>query len=254
MGIIPSSSSKADSEAPAARRKTGSVDFAKLGPLKSKGTIGFAGYRDPTSGRAKKSNGIKKSSDDDAMSDDEEDASGDESMKRKPSNGVEVSDGDEPKDIEGRDLTAEEIQRRKELAEGVKKMQLKRQHSVDPPHRGSLDGKIVTPPGTSSGAGATATPGESSFLPSNFASSTSAPVATNTHLSAAMSADTSDVVGSPLKRQRASIAHDAAPQSGNVASASSVAASAGIQNALGLAPGSKQAGAPIKREVEDEEL
>ncbi|KAI7221170.1 hypothetical protein KC333_g1954 [Hortaea werneckii] len=98
------------------KRKAAGSDFSKLGPLKAGGTVGFSGYRDPTAKRRGKK-------DVDAMeSDDEED---DEKL-------VDRDEDVEIKDEKGNLLSPEEARRQGELAEGVQKIKLKRQHSAEP--------------------------------------------------------------------------------------------------------------------------
>ncbi|KAF2863873.1 hypothetical protein K470DRAFT_240831 [Piedraia hortae CBS 480.64] len=113
MGILPSSPEKNG----VANGKHRSTDFSKLGPLTSFGTVGFSGYRDPAD---KKS---KKGGNDGADSDAEDDEEADEEKRLRL--GKDVEDASKL-------LSPEDAKEQGELAEGVEKIRLKRQRSVDP--------------------------------------------------------------------------------------------------------------------------
>lgn len=112
MGILPTPQ-PVEQKQTSSKRKSRQIDFASLGPLKSNGTVGFAGYREPSGSSAPAKNGVKKDPDEmDSDADDDE---------RQPNDGVK----DEPEDENTVEtLSAEELTRRGELAEGVKKMQV----------------------------------------------------------------------------------------------------------------------------------
>ena len=93
------------------KRKASGPDFSKLGTLKSTGTVGFSGYRDPT--RAKRKT---KKRDTDAMDSDADD----EDEERLP-NGT--YDG-EAKPEDDKHLSPEDARRQGELAEGVQKIKV----------------------------------------------------------------------------------------------------------------------------------
>ncbi|KAF7187854.1 hypothetical protein HII31_10754 [Pseudocercospora fuligena] len=167
------------------RRKSSGPDFSKFGPLKSEGTVGFSGYRDPANGK-RKSN--VKDKDADAMDSDADD----EDEQRLP-------DGDDEGDVKQENgnthLSPEDAKRTNEVAEGVQKIKLKRQHSAEPlsessatrksPHLKNEESPSAgTPQSVNSVAANAGTPPEGlTPLPS----------------------DVSEAVASPFKRQRASL-------------------------------------------------
>lgn len=89
------------------KRKAAGPDFSKLGPLKSGGTVGFSGYREPTNKRAGKK-------DVDAMDSDEDDD------ERPP----DVTYVDGTRDEAGELLSPEDARRQGELADGVQKIKV----------------------------------------------------------------------------------------------------------------------------------
>lgn len=115
MNILPTPE-VAEQKPTTTKRKNRSIDFAALGPLKTKGTVGFSGYRDPSGGSTAAKNMAKDP--DDMDSDQDEDA-------RKPNGRIkhEADTLDEDGDMPA--LSAEELTKRGELAEGVKKMQVR---------------------------------------------------------------------------------------------------------------------------------
>lgn len=60
MGVIPSSKAQASTPT-AAKRRSGQLDFSKLGPLKTTGTVGFSTFRDQEAESAKRRKSRKKS-------------------------------------------------------------------------------------------------------------------------------------------------------------------------------------------------
>lgn len=130
MGIMKDPASPERTTASTAKRKSRQIDLSALNPLKAdKGTTGFAGYREQ-----KQRNGVKRKDEDDMDSEVEDDGPL-PSAKRSPKVKKEPRDQDTDGalDEESRNvLSPEELSKRAELAEGVKKMQLKRQHSFDP--------------------------------------------------------------------------------------------------------------------------
>ncbi|KXL49592.1 hypothetical protein M433DRAFT_7779 [Acidomyces richmondensis BFW] len=181
MGII--KSSNADNTAAAAsKRKSSGADFSKLGPLKSGGTVGFSGYRDASTTKSK-----AKGNDVDAMDSDVEDEDGDQLL-----DGKEDLEG---KDENGKLLSPEDARRQGELADGVQKIRLKRQHSSEPlaeslstrksPHLRTEDSPAGTPQSINSTSANAGTPPEG--------------------MSPNISADTSELIGSPFKRARSSV-------------------------------------------------
>ncbi|OKL63215.1 hypothetical protein UA08_01312 [Talaromyces atroroseus] len=166
--------------------KRKSTDFSKLAPLKPGGAVGFMNYREGESAVTAKTQGkSKKSSESDMDSDEDEDDTV-----------AEKADEDEVNDTSN--LSPEDLRRQKDLAEGVRKIKLKRQHSAEqmgdttstntpasgatPPAAQSYESS--TPPDTSALAGAGASENPSS-LPEDLKNS--------------------EYIGSPLKKARASV-------------------------------------------------
>ena len=188
--------------------KSRKLDASSLKPLKSnKGTVGFTGYRDAQAKSSTFGNGEK--GDDDGDSDEEDT---DVSRKRK-STGPDKDDADDADDA-NRDskpavLSAEEISKGGELAEGVKKMQLKRQHSFEPARPTTASVSTTTEPDRSAheasgNSVATTTPPSSAHPDSQPAKPAQLSKLT----------DPAQSVGSPFKKQRASLSNDesGAPQ------------------------------------------
>ncbi|RFU35376.1 hypothetical protein B7463_g974, partial [Scytalidium lignicola] len=120
MGILPS---KPPKSVPT-KRQSAQVDFGNLGPLKPTGTVGFSTFRDPGSSNGtktiKKLNGsASKGMDED--SDDDDDSGVIE-------NKMEDVDDKEVKTL----LSPEDARFQGELADGVGRIKLKRQHSAEP--------------------------------------------------------------------------------------------------------------------------
>lgn len=78
MGVIPSSKPQVNTPT-AAKRRSGQLDFSKLGPLKTTGTVGFSTFRDQEAESAKRRKSRKKSNgglgamDEDSDDDDDDD-------------------------------------------------------------------------------------------------------------------------------------------------------------------------------------
>ncbi|KAJ5887993.1 hypothetical protein N7495_008034 [Penicillium taxi] len=100
-------------ETPAAAKRKSLQDFANLGPIKPGGTVGFVGFRDDSTRKGK--NG-------DDMDSDEDDTD----------NPILGNADDEEAKDDDRFLSPDDIRRQGELAEGVRKIRLKRQHSAEP--------------------------------------------------------------------------------------------------------------------------
>ncbi|OIW25021.1 hypothetical protein CONLIGDRAFT_78598 [Coniochaeta ligniaria NRRL 30616] len=193
MGILPSS--KAQPATPASiKRRSGQLDFSNLGPLKTSGTVGFSTFRDHNDEpRRKKKNRSKSNGsaviDEDSDEDDDDDH---EIMLGK------MEDVDDKEDKSR--LGPEDAKFSGELADGVKRIKLKRAHSADPesasigsrksPSAGPFAGE-TTPPDSGAAAGKAAVPplsGASLFGKSWENDAAAA------------------VVGSPMKKARPSIA------------------------------------------------
>ncbi|KAL4810311.1 hypothetical protein BDV18DRAFT_55938 [Aspergillus unguis] len=181
MGILKDSKSQ---ETPGSvKRRSQQLDFANLGPLKPGGTVGFLNFRDSTNGRKKD----KKNKDDDEMDSDEDE---DDRI-------LNQADEEEEKE-DDQHLSPDDIRRQGELAEGLRQIKLKRQHSA-----ASLAGSSRRD--TASPKTTEATP-TSSNISTTPPTATSAPAATGTsETQQAMGSLNSEFVGSPLKKQRPSV-------------------------------------------------
>ncbi|KAK5135263.1 hypothetical protein LTR08_005513 [Meristemomyces frigidus] len=180
MGIV---SNPEPQQAPqTSKRKASGPDFSKLGPLKAGGTVGFSGYRDSTNAKRE-----GKSKDADAMDSDADD----EDDERLP-NGVQ--DG-EAKPENGRLLSPEDARQQGELAEGVQKIKLKRQHSAEPLDEPSATRRSPQPKTDSPGAG---TPHSANSTSANAGTPPDAPTPV-------AGDDPADAIASPFKRHRSSM-------------------------------------------------
>lgn len=206
MGILPTT--KSDKAAPTAKRRSIAVELPKLGPLKKEGTAGFSNFRDSEGRPARKG---KRGSDDEMDSDSEDDGNGIIGKME------DINDAETKKDAGL--LSPEDAEQTGQVADGIRKMkvrdslplkfrhglryhQLKRQHSAEP-----LNGNGVPEARKSSKSGSpsiASTPkvgaDEQGFSPPD-ALSIGNPTVTDTHKD-----ETGFMVGSPMKRQRASVA------------------------------------------------
>jgi len=107
---------------PANKRKSGTIDFGSLKPLNAAaGTKNFGGYRDKS---PKTKQTTEQGMDSDAEEEDD--------------NTTTTGDVDDEKDNSGKGfLSPEDVYRQGELADGVRKIKLKRQHSAEPMGRPS---------------------------------------------------------------------------------------------------------------------
>ena len=215
MGIL--NPPKAAEKTPASsKRRSVHTDFTSLGPLKKEGTVGFTNFRDEPKVRQKTKN--KKISDDDMSEDSDEDPGIVGKME-------DLNDADVPIKKEASDLLSpEDAERTGQVADGIRKMkvgrdrsdssyrhglryyQLKRQHSAEPlnSNGNTMDGprknsKSGSPSGASTPAEA---PGTTPPMLSAGPSLMATPMAAGTELKT----EESEFVGSPFKRQRASMA------------------------------------------------
>ncbi|KAF1947599.1 hypothetical protein EJ02DRAFT_390623 [Clathrospora elynae] len=160
---------------PAAKRKSGALNFGSLKPLNAAaGTKNFGGYRE-TSPKSKKKSADAMDSD----ADEEDD--------------IKVEDIDDDKDDAGKGLLSpEDALKQGELAEGVRKIKLKRQHSAEPLRR-----PAAPVASDASGSPLSGTPAPE---PSSAAEASSTAAArTSTEIS------TNNSIASPFKKQRASL-------------------------------------------------
>ncbi|CZT12409.1 uncharacterized protein RAG0_16234 [Rhynchosporium agropyri] len=183
MGILTPKPSKGV-VAPTKRRST-QLDFSNLAPLKQGGTVGFSSFRD-TDAPARKNKDRKKSNGSIA-----------------PGATVEDSDEDEDddnivremEDIEDKDVktmsSVDDSKSSGELADGVGRIKLKRQHSADPLNSNSRKSPASAPTSLGATPPAEAVPikAEPQLLPNNVFGGL----------------PDDSIVGSPLKRHRASL-------------------------------------------------
>ena len=120
MGIL--STPQQDKTPVATKRKSGQLDFSNLTPLNSdKGTKGFAGYRDPTSSSLKRMlRGKKQGKDVDAMDSDVDDDDDDEKDKLADVDDIDV------KEENSKFLSPDEAFKQDSLAEGVRKIRVRK--------------------------------------------------------------------------------------------------------------------------------
>lgn len=185
MGIL--KDPKAQGTPGSTKRRSLQPDFSNLGPLKPGGTVGFLNFRDSNQEKRKNKKNKKAQRNDDDMDSDDDD---DDSILGK-------ADDEEAKE-DKHHLSPDDSRFGGELAEGVRKIKLKRQHSA-----ASLSG--------SNKADATDTSASGETKQSSSSLSTSPPNASATTTSAAdlfkpaMNAASGEPAGSPLKKQRASV-------------------------------------------------
>ncbi|KAI9832907.1 MAG: hypothetical protein M1819_003937 [Sarea resinae] len=186
MAILPAPNPTEKTTATPSKRRSAQLDFSNLAPLKAGGTVGFSTFRDPDaqlpSSKYSKGKPMKKAGDD-TMDSDDEDEDDDE--------GVFKLDAPDACQDEKHLLSPEDTERQGELAEGVKKIKLKRQLSTEPvgaarsPSRKSpaSNTPVAGSPPSSSHANATS--------PKDVPGPSKAPE--------------DSVIGSPFKKQRASL-------------------------------------------------
>jgi hypothetical protein len=276
MGIL--NPPKAAEKTPASsKRRSVHTDFTSLGPLKKEGTVGFTNFRDEP--KAKPKTKGKKAIDDDMSEDSDED----EGIVGKME---DLNDADVPiKKEAGSDLLSpEDAERTGQVADGIRKMkvgrdrsdssyrhglryyQLKRQHSAEPLNS---NGNTMEGPRKNSKSGspsAASTPVDPTGTTPPMLSAGPSLMATPIAATADVKTEESDFVGSPFKRQRASMA-GIDDRNANALSGLGM----GIGEVLGAASGSAalspieqsskvpklQFGGPLKKEAmadDDEEL
>lgn len=230
IGVL--SSSKTTQATPSSvKRRSGQLDFSNLGPLKSTGTVGFSTFRDQGAEATRRRKARKKSIgnvsgalNDDSDDDDDEDSAAMGKME-------EIDE----KDFGG-PLAPEDLQSQGELADGVNRIHLKRAHSADQGSDATKNPAIESSTTLSSSAGASVTAGLAAAVTSEDAEGT--PLLPNS------------VFGSPMKKQRPSLAGPDDPSLKNQVAAS--------EAALSQQPSSHDANPPVgahgaTREAEEEE-
>ncbi|CAK7219996.1 hypothetical protein SBRCBS47491_004040 [Sporothrix bragantina] len=288
MGIIPSA--KGVQQTPTdVKRKSAQLDFSNIGPLKTAGTVGFSTFRDHDTEQKKtshKRNGsVNVGASSAAMDEDSDDDDDDDQVKI-----LGKMDDADDKDAEKSNdrLAPEDAQFSGELADGVNRIRLKRQHSVDPDSAAASANAFRKSPSAGPG-GETPTEGGSTpntggLAPPSAAGGASAAEASSLGTSATSSIfgkslPDEAVIGSPLKRHRASVAEGSEgdprsvlnsgafpPALGDILAKAeaaysragqSSALSAALGGQLGTSPGSAAPGlakSPALKEEDDEEL
>ncbi|TWU75956.1 hypothetical protein ED733_006653 [Metarhizium rileyi] len=104
-----------------AKRRSGQLDLSNIGPLKAGGTVGFSAFRDQTNEISRRRKARKKSNGNIAEDSDEDDDESDNPIKM----------DDDDKDREAKEVS-DDSKLGGELADGVKRIRLKRAHSADP--------------------------------------------------------------------------------------------------------------------------
>ncbi|ETS78258.1 hypothetical protein PFICI_10320 [Pestalotiopsis fici W106-1] len=172
MGILPSA--KDNKTTPGAKRRSTQLDFSNLGPLKKEGTVGFSAFRDQETERRKsrkKSNG--------AMDEDSEDDDDD-------SNPLSKMEQEYDAKVDKTKLGPEDAEIQAELKAGIDRIRLKRQHSAEPP---SLKSPSAGP--------------TNETTPTDTTSNMAPAAGVLNLLSESMTAESA--LGSPMKKQRASV-------------------------------------------------
>ncbi|KAA8566955.1 hypothetical protein MFRU_007g01200 [Monilinia fructicola] len=184
MGILPNSKQEKITSS-ATKRRSRQLDFGNLAPLKSTGTVGFSAFRDNNSS-AKRSKPRKKSNGSVGMMEDSDDEDEDDNSAVKME---EADDKDDPHTT----LSTEDAKFQGELADGLGRIKLKRQHSS-----GNLNVNSGRSPNSASNTSGNATPatdGDNNSL--------SLP---NTVFGKSLADD--NFMGSPMKKHRASLHGD----------------------------------------------
>ncbi|KAI9644698.1 hypothetical protein NHQ30_006724 [Ciborinia camelliae] len=184
MGILPNSKQEKITGS-ATKRRSRQLDFGNLAPLKSTGTVGFSAFRDSDTS-AKRNKSRKKSNGSVGMMEDSDDDDDDDIR------GVKMEEVDD-KDESQQTLSTEDAKFQGELADGVGRIKLKRQHSA-----GNLNTNSGRSPNSASNTSGNATPatdGENNhlMLPNNVFGK---------------SFPDDKFMGSPMKKHRASLLGD----------------------------------------------
>lgn len=231
MNILPSPKDQIKTPDAGHKRKSQPDPIALLKPLRHGGAMGSYEYRDPGTRSVSTGNTKSRANKTDSDMDSDED---EEIGSRTP---VPTEDND----LSGATLSPDDAKRAAEVAEGVKRIRLKRQHSAEPMISGATTRK--SPASNSPTAGST--PPHASDLASTLPSL----LPSTTFDFASSRGFDSGTVGSPLKRARASV-------SGQDFEATRHHLGLGLAGIVAgdISTASEEA-KPIKKEVdEDEEL
>ncbi|KAI9798161.1 MAG: hypothetical protein M1833_004910 [Piccolia ochrophora] len=215
MGILPNSQAPEKSAATPGKRRSIQTDFSKLGPLKAGGTVGFSAFRDndvTSPGLGSKGTG-KKGVSKDADSDEDDDVDVDREER--------VGDVDAKEDDKV-EVSAEQTEGQGELAEGLRKIKLKRVHSADP----LSDAPRKSPPSN------TPTAGRSPEKEPDLGLSPP-PIQSNNISTSRFQGQDETVIGSPLKKARPSLP---GPEDESIRSRFQLGSAAVLGDVLGTSP------------------
>ncbi|KAM7224004.1 hypothetical protein V8F06_000477 [Rhypophila decipiens] len=188
MGVMPTKSQPTPT---AAKRRSGQLDFSKLGPLKTSGTVGFSTFRDTDAQTRRKKKRRSNGDLGNTMEEDSEEEDDDDS------DAILVKMEDVDAKYDKSKLGPDDAKFTGELAEGVNRIRLKRAHSAEPDSAAS---SRKSPSAAPSGAATPPTATESVFPPLSGISSTA-------FLGKSLPED--NVIGSPLKKARPSVSEGA---------------------------------------------
>ncbi|CAF9915010.1 MAG: hypothetical protein ALECFALPRED_009900 [Alectoria fallacina] len=193
MGILPSSPKISDKLAVSnGKRRSMQADFAKLKPLNPNGLMGFSKFRDPN--ERFETNGVK----DKASKKRSNDEDSDEDVEIRKEVLIKTQ-GDDIQEANGM-LSPEDARRQGELAEGVQKIRLKRQHSAD-----QMDLPSPAPAHRKSPPSTTPTAGSTPPYQQDVGNSPTTVLPSTVYDGGSSNAPEDAMIGSPLKRQRASV-------------------------------------------------
>ncbi|RMZ75413.1 hypothetical protein DV738_g5503, partial [Chaetothyriales sp. CBS 135597] len=184
MGIL---QPKSDKPVPNDKRRSLIGEIPKLTPLKKHGAAGFSGFRDAQPGKSKRE-------DDDMESDSDEN---DADILGK------MEDANDAEDVRDSSLLSpEDTERTGQVAEGIRKIKLKRQHSAEPlTSNGSAEPRKTSKSGSGSPLASSSTPNINNNGPSGPSTEVAPPPP-----STETAKPDEFMLGSPLKKQRSSMA------------------------------------------------
>ncbi|EGC40809.1 conserved hypothetical protein [Histoplasma capsulatum var. duboisii H88] len=230
MGILDTKSRDGTNKASSTKRISLQTDLASLAALKSSDVTGLVKFRDhnnidhgPGKSRKKPRRGSESDMDDSDYDDDD----------NGPSSILHKAEEEGDKDVSPSLLSADDIRRQGELAEGVRQIKLKRQHSAEPitqsgnatsrTSKSNTPASISTPPATTTTATATTTTTTTTATTTSTSTTAAITATTPPHQGIAggsssreppqtqMSSQSSvleseaEFMGSPMKKHRASV-------------------------------------------------
>ncbi|OAX83785.1 hypothetical protein ACJ72_01841 [Emergomyces africanus] len=224
MGILDTKSRDKDNKTSVTKRISLKPDLASLAPLKPEAAGGFVKFRDNNNmegGLGKSRKKPRRGSESDMDDSDYDDEDNGASILHK-------AEEEEDKDVSSSLLSPDDIRQQGELAEGVRQIKLKRQHSAEPIAQSgnatSRTSKSNTPASASTPPPATTTTTTTATTSTNATTATNATTPphpgigggsssieppesnmnTNSHSSSVLENEPA-FVGSPMKKQRASV-------------------------------------------------